>query len=79
MGDAGYSKNPITAQGITDAFRDAESCVIALDETFSGKCSFDEAMGNYQRVRDEQVLSPEGATDLLPLTSAMSAVGLRWR
>lgn len=56
VGDAGYNKDPITAQGITDAFRDAESCVIALDETFTGTRSFDEAMGDYQRARDEQVL-----------------------
>ena len=26
VGDAGYNKDPITAQGITDAFRDAELC-----------------------------------------------------
>ena len=26
VGDAGYTKDPITAQGISDAFRDAELC-----------------------------------------------------
>ena len=30
VGDAGYNKDPITAQGITDAFRDAELCAVAL-------------------------------------------------
>jgi hypothetical protein len=30
-----------TAQGITDAFRDAELCATALDETFSGARDFD--------------------------------------
>ena len=56
VGDAGYNKDPITAQGITDAFRDAERCVIALDESLSGARSFDEAMAEYQRARDEHVL-----------------------
>ena len=37
VGDAGYNKDPITAQGITDAFRDAELCATALDEAFSGR------------------------------------------
>ena len=32
MGDAGYTKDPVTAQGISDAFRDAELCATALDE-----------------------------------------------
>ena len=49
VGDAGYNKDPITAQGITDAFRDAELCATALDQTFSGARAFDDAMGDYQR------------------------------
>ena len=53
VGDAGYNKDPITAQGITDAFRDAELCASALDQAFTGGRSFDEAMGEYQRTRDE--------------------------
>ena len=36
VGDAGYNKDFITAQGISDAFRDAELCADALDERFSG-------------------------------------------
>jgi 2-polyprenyl-6-methoxyphenol hydroxylase-like FAD-dependent oxidoreductase len=56
VGDAGYLKDPITAQGINDAFRDAERCAQALDETFTGARSFDDAMSDYQRARDEQVL-----------------------
>jgi flavin-dependent dehydrogenase len=57
VGDAGYSKDPITAQGITDAFRDAELCTTALDEAFSGARSFDVAMGVYPAARDEHVLA----------------------
>jgi 2-polyprenyl-6-methoxyphenol hydroxylase-like FAD-dependent oxidoreductase len=56
VGDAGYNKDPITAQGITDAFHDAERCATALGETFTGTRSFEEAMGDCQRARDEQVL-----------------------
>ena len=36
VGDAGYTKDPITAQGISNAFRDAELCAEALDATFAG-------------------------------------------
>ena len=56
VGDAGYNKDPITAQGITDAFRDAERCVAAIDESLSGARPFDAAMADYQRERDEHVL-----------------------
>jgi 2-polyprenyl-6-methoxyphenol hydroxylase-like FAD-dependent oxidoreductase len=57
VGDAGYNKDPITAQGIMDAFLDAERCVSAVDQAFTGRRSFDEAMDEYQRDRDEHVRS----------------------
>jgi len=56
VGDAGYNKEFITAQGILDAFRDAELCATALHESFSGARSFDEGMAGYRSTRDEQVL-----------------------
>jgi flavin-dependent dehydrogenase len=56
VGDAGYNKDFITAQGIMDAFRDAELCTDALDQALSKGRSFDDAMGEYQRTRDEHVL-----------------------
>jgi 2-polyprenyl-6-methoxyphenol hydroxylase-like FAD-dependent oxidoreductase len=56
VGDAGYNKDFITAQGISDAFRDAELCAAAIDESFSGTRTFDAAMGAYQSARDEHVL-----------------------
>jgi 2-polyprenyl-6-methoxyphenol hydroxylase-like FAD-dependent oxidoreductase len=56
VGDAGYNKDPITAQGISDAFRDAELCSAALDEAFTGRRLYDEAMADYQRTRDAHVL-----------------------
>lgn len=55
VGDAGYNKDFITAQGISDAFRDAELCTTALDESFSGVHSFDDAMAEYQSTRDSHV------------------------
>ena len=56
VGDAGYNKDPITAQGISDAFRDAELCSAALDETFNGGRSFKDAMSAYHQTRDAEVL-----------------------
>lgn len=56
VGDAGYNKDPITAQGITDAFLDAERCTAALDRSFSGRATFEDAMSDYQRKRDEEAL-----------------------
>src|SRR4030095_1806077 len=53
VGEAGYNRDPITAQGISDAFRDADRCATALDEAFRGVRPYDEAMQAYQRARDE--------------------------
>src|SRR6185295_15555953 len=55
VGDAGYNRDFITAQGISDAFRDAELCANAVDETFSGARPFEAAMGDYQSTRDQKV------------------------
>jgi 2-polyprenyl-6-methoxyphenol hydroxylase-like FAD-dependent oxidoreductase len=56
VGDAGYNRDFITAQGISDAFRDAELCVNAIDAWTTGSRSFDDAMGEYQATRDAAVL-----------------------
>ncbi len=56
VGDAGYHKHPITAFGITDAFRDAEAVATALDESFAGRRPYEEAMADYQRARDEEAM-----------------------
>ena len=57
VGDAGYNKDFITAQGISDAFRAAEWCAEALDASFSGRSTFDDAMTRYQTTRDEASLA----------------------
>jgi 2-polyprenyl-6-methoxyphenol hydroxylase-like FAD-dependent oxidoreductase len=56
VGDAGYHKHPITAFGITDAFRDAEAVASALDDAFAGRRPYDDAMADYQRARDDEAL-----------------------
>jgi 2-polyprenyl-6-methoxyphenol hydroxylase-like FAD-dependent oxidoreductase len=56
VGDAGYHKDPITAQGISDAFRDAEAMALGLDDALAGRLSFDDAMARYQRVRDDAAM-----------------------
>lgn len=55
VGDAGYHKNPITAMGINDAFRDAELVVAALDDALSDRRPYEEGMGDYQQARDNEV------------------------
>jgi 2-polyprenyl-6-methoxyphenol hydroxylase-like FAD-dependent oxidoreductase len=55
VGDAGYNRDFITAQGIMDAFHDAELCAAALDKSFSGASPFEEVMLEYQRTRDVRV------------------------
>jgi 2-polyprenyl-6-methoxyphenol hydroxylase-like FAD-dependent oxidoreductase len=62
VGDAGDNKDFITAQGMLDAFRDAERCTQALDQTFTGAASFETAMAGYQASRDTQVLPMYGLT-----------------
>ena len=54
VGDAGYHKDPILAHGISDSFRDVELLVEALDNGFSGRQSFEDALAGYVRQRDEQ-------------------------
>ena len=56
VGDAGYIKDPITAQGIVDAFRDAELVATAMDAWRTGASSYEAAMGGFQSKRDAQSL-----------------------
>jgi flavin-dependent dehydrogenase len=53
VGDAGYHKDPILAQGISDAFRSAEWLAAALHAGFSGARPLAEALAEYQRIRDQ--------------------------
>ena len=53
VGDAGYFKDPVSAHGITDAFIGAELLTDALVEIVVDGADADEALGAYQRQRDE--------------------------
>jgi len=55
VGDAGYNRDFVTAQGIMNAFHDAELVAVALDKSFSGAGPFEDAMDKYQRARDARV------------------------
>jgi len=53
VGDAGYHKDPCTAQGISDAFHSAEWLADAIHEGFSGLRPLNAALAEYHRKRDE--------------------------
>jgi 2-polyprenyl-6-methoxyphenol hydroxylase-like FAD-dependent oxidoreductase len=55
VGDAGYHKDPITAQGMADAFRDADLLAEAVDSGLAGD-DLDAALAGYQHARDEAAL-----------------------
>ena len=55
MGDAGYHKDPGTAQGITDAFRDAEGLATAIDAGLAGRCPLMDALAEYEQQRNTAV------------------------
>jgi flavin-dependent dehydrogenase len=63
LGDAGYHKNPITAMGINDAFRDAELVTDAIDDAIEGRRSYEQGMSDYQRARDSAALPVYEFTD----------------
>lgn len=56
VGDAGYHKDPFTAQGISDAFFGAEWLSEAIDAGFSGRQPLEEALADYERQRNEDAL-----------------------
>ena len=56
VGDAGHTKDPCTAQGITDAFGQAELLSAAIDDGLSGRRRMDAALADYQRRRDAAAL-----------------------
>lgn len=55
VGDAGYHRDAITGQGISDAFRDAELLASALDLVLRGDADEGPALAGYHSTRDEQL------------------------
>ena len=56
-GDAGYHRDPLTAQGISDAFRDAQLLSDAIDAGLAGRQPLATALAGYQRQRDEAAMA----------------------
>ena len=54
VGDAGYDKDPITAQGISDAFIDAETSDGGSRCRLSGAAAARRALAEYQSSRDQR-------------------------
>ena len=89
LGDAGYHKNPITAMGINDAFRDAELVAGALDDAFSERRTYEQGMSEYQQTRDREARPVYEFTDdfaqlrppppeMQQLLAAMQETRRRW-
>lgn len=53
VGDAGYTKDPCTAQGYQRPFRDAEALADVVDAGLSGRQPYEESLAGYERRRDE--------------------------
>jgi flavin-dependent dehydrogenase len=68
VGDAGWTVDPCTAAGISDAFRDAELLAEAVDEGLSGGRPLAQALADYERRRNEAAVPIyEFACQLAPL------------
>jgi len=55
VGDASYNRDPITAQGISDAFIDAESIAEAVGAALTGDGTFGERLAAHELARNERV------------------------
>jgi 2-polyprenyl-6-methoxyphenol hydroxylase-like FAD-dependent oxidoreductase len=55
VGDAAYNKDPMTAQGISDALIDADGLADAIDAGFSGRQPLEDALASHVARRDERV------------------------
>jgi 2-polyprenyl-6-methoxyphenol hydroxylase-like FAD-dependent oxidoreductase len=55
VGDASYNRDPITAQGMSDAFIEAEQLVDAIDAGFSGRGDLEAALAAVEAARNDRV------------------------
>ena len=55
VGDASYNRDPITAQGISDAFIDAEDVARAIGAALAGDGTFEELLAAHETARNERV------------------------
>ena len=56
VGDAGVTMDPCTAEGITNALRDADFMADALGEGLSGQRPMDEALARYEQRRNAAIV-----------------------
>jgi len=56
VGDAGHKKDPCTAQGITDAFIDADDCAAVIDQGLRDEGSLLEGLQAWHAARDERLI-----------------------
>ncbi len=56
VGDAGYHKDPFTGWGISDAFKYADILADKLHAGLTGEQHIDDAVREYEQVRDEQTI-----------------------
>jgi 2-polyprenyl-6-methoxyphenol hydroxylase-like FAD-dependent oxidoreductase len=55
VGDASYNRDPLTAQGMSDAFIEAEQLADAIDAGLSGREDLDRALSAVERSRNDRV------------------------
>lgn len=56
LGDAGHKKDPCTAQGITDAFIDADACTLIIDRGLRGERPLLEVLKEWHAARDARLV-----------------------
>lgn len=56
VGDAGHKKDPCTAQGITDAFVDADDCAAVIDRGLRGEYPLLDGLKAWHAARDERLI-----------------------
>ena len=63
VGDAGHHKDPISAQGMTDALLDAELLAAAILDGLGGRRDLDAALAGYGHARDRRSMPLHHVTD----------------
>ena len=63
VGDAGYWRHPITAQGVSDCFRDSELLTQAIDDGFCGRRPLQGALAAYEAARNQSTKATYDSTN----------------
>jgi 2-polyprenyl-6-methoxyphenol hydroxylase-like FAD-dependent oxidoreductase len=71
VGDAGFVMDPLTAQGMSQALRDAELLSDAIESGLGGKRNLDQALGGYEKERNRHGLP------MFKLTTQQAVLGPR--